>query len=62
MALPKQVQAQIKETEEIEKQLKAQDETVEKPKKEVKKKKTSTKAKKTDGGYVLNGSKETKSA
>ena len=48
MALPKQVQAQIKETEEIEKQLKAQGETVEKPKKEVRKKKTSTKAKKTE--------------
>ena len=48
MALPKQVQAQIKEVEEIEKQLNAQDETVEKPKKEAKKKKTSTKAKKTE--------------
>ena len=32
MALPKQVQAQIKEVEEIEKQLNAQSETVEKPK------------------------------
>ena len=47
MALPKQVQAQIKEVEDIEKQLIAQGETVEKPK-EVKKKKTSTKAKKTE--------------
>jgi hypothetical protein len=47
MALPKQVQAQIKEVEEIEKQLNAQSETVEKPK-ETKKKKVSKKAKKTE--------------
>jgi len=48
MALPKQVQAQLKEVEELEKQLTAQSETEEKPKKEVKKKKTSKKAKKTE--------------
>ena len=48
MALPKQVQAQLKEVEELEKELKAQSETEEKPKKEVKKKKTSKKAKKTE--------------
>ena len=48
MALPKQVQAQLKEVEELEKELKAQGETEEKPKKEVKRKKTSKKAKKTE--------------
>ena len=45
MALPKQVQAQLKEVEELEKQIKAQSE----PKvKEVNKKKTSKKKKKND--------------
>jgi len=48
MALPKQVQEQLKEVEELEKQLKAQSETEEKPKKETKKKKVSKKAKKTE--------------
>ena len=43
MALPKQVQAQLKEVEELEKELKAHGETEEKPKKEVKRKKTSKK-------------------
>ena len=51
MALPKQVQQQLDEVEELEKQLEAQGEET-KAKPEVKKKKTSKKAKAKDRGRL----------